>query len=287
MNKRKIVIWLAAILLFQGAIYLYLDQVLFAPASAFQVTAAETVTSGKAYYSMKRQYMAVVKAGVVEIFSPDNKLLRSLPLGDQKVTYFKWLDDRNLALMALQQDVPGGSKATLTRINPMAEGQELSADIEKLPLGSAIIDVAFSTATNAIYMQVHVGKGPDTYQIYRTDANHNLQRAFLTTTRLARIATLFDIDYLIYDNLPDNTVIARYTDGSWLVISPIGKYRLVGTVGNDVYIARVNNDGLAIAILKGTFIKAGVKPNFAEYRTLSGPTDVHQLVAAELAKPLP
>ncbi|MDR3591242.1 MAG: hypothetical protein P4N41_16435 [Negativicutes bacterium] len=281
MNKSvKLLIWLAAILLFQGTIYLYLDQVLLAPASSFQVTTAETVTSGKAYYSRNRQYVAVVKTGVVEIYAPDNKLLRSLDLGTQRVSYFKWLEDRNLALMALQQDVTGGSKATLTRINPAVEGQEVSATIEGLPPASVITDVAYSTATNAIYMQVIVGKSPDVYRVYRTDANHNLQRTFLTTTRIGRIATLFDLDYLVYDNLPDGTVIARHTDGSWAVISPIGKYRLVGTVGNDIYIARVNNDGLAIAILKGQ-----AKVKFSEYKTLPAPTDIHQLVAADLAKP--
>ena len=282
MNKSlKLFIWLAAILLFQGIIYIYLDQVLLAPASSFHVTAAETVTSGKAYYSGNRQYMAVVKTGVVEIFAPDNKLLRTLDIGTQRVSDFKWLEDRNLALMALQQDVPGGSKATLTRINPAVEGQEVSATIEGLPPASVITDVAYSTATNAIYMQVLVSKNPDLYRVYRTDANHNLQRAFLTTTRIGRIATLFDLDYLVYDNLPDSTVIARYTDGSWAVISPIGKYRLIGTVGNDIYIARVNNDGLATGILKGQ-----VKTKFSEYRTLTAPTDVHQLMAADLAKPL-
>lgn len=280
MNKRKLLIWLAAILLFQVMIYLYLDQVLFAPASSFQVTTSETVTSGKAYYSKNRQYMAVVKTGVVEIYAPDNKLLRTLDLGKQRVSYFKWLDDRNLALMALHQDVSGGSKATLTRINPAAEGQEISAAIEGLPPGSFITDVAFSIATNAIYMQVQVGKNPDLYRVYRTDANHNLQRTFLTTTRIGRIGTLFDQDYLVYDNLPDSTVIARFTDGSWAVISPIGKYRLVGCVGNDIYIARVNNEGLATAILKG-----GAKTKFSEYRTLPNPTDIQQLVAEDLVKP--
>lgn len=281
MNKsRKIIIWLAATLLIQGTVYLYLDQVVLAPASSYQVATAENVTLGKAYYSQDRQYKAVVKTNAVEIYTPGNKLLRTIDLGQQRVSLFKWLEDRNLALMAIEKDVPGGTQATLTRINPASEGHESSATIENLPHGSTMVDVVFSTATNVIYMQVRTAKNPDLYRVYRTDANHNLQRTYLTTTSIARIATLFDLDYLVYDNLTEGTVIARHTDGSWAVISPaVGKYRLVGTEGNTIYIARLNAQGMGTAIFKG-----GPKGRFTMHKTLSAPVDVGQLTVREAAK---
>ena len=228
--------------------------------------------------------MAVVKTDVVEVFAASNKLIRTIDLDKRRMTYFKWLPDRDLALMALQQDLRDGTTATLTRIDPLREGNESSATIPNLPRGSTMTDVAFSTATNVIYMQVHVASNPDLYRVYRTDANHDLQRTYLTTTRIGRIATLFDIDYLVYDDLTDGTVIARHTDGSWGVISPtVGKYRLIGTEGNNVYIARLDNNSMAIAIYKGG-IKSSAKPDFVEVKKLASPVDARQLTVGEAAK---
>jgi hypothetical protein len=226
--------------------------------------------------------MAVLKTGVIEIYRQDNTLCRNIEVGNQRVSYFKWLEDRNLALLAVAFDTPGGkTRVSLTRIDPEGEGEELSADIENLPAGSTMVDVAYSTATNAIYMQVQTSKIPENYKVYRTDANHNLQPSFLTTTRISRIATLFSLDYLIYDDLTDGTIIAKFTDGSWSVISPVaGKYRLVGTEANTIYIARINTAGLATAIYKG-----GVKTKFEEYKTLPVPVEVQQLTVKEAAKP--
>lgn len=280
-NKGKILVWIVATLLFQGLIYLYFNNILFAPTSSYELSASDTVTSGKAYYAKNRQFMAVVKTGSVELYSWDNKLIRNLDLGADKVTYFKWLTDRNLALIAVQKNEAGGSTVSLTRINPLTEGQEVSATINKLPVGSVIHDVAFSTATNAIYMQVLVAKNPDQYRVYRTDANHDLRRVYLEATKIGRIATLFDLDYLVYDNLVKDVVIARHTDGSWAIISPpVGKYRLIGAVGNDIYIARVNAEGLATSILKG-----GAKTRFTELKVLPAPIGIQELSAEEIANP--
>jgi hypothetical protein len=282
-KTRKIAIWLVASLLFQGTIYLYFDRLLFAPASTFQVT-ADSGISGKAYYSKDRRYMAVAKNDVVELHVASTKQpVRTIALGQQKVSYFKWLDDRALGLMATHSDYAAdAARVVLTPVNPHDDSrQEVTATIDKLPKGSKITDVAFSTATNVIYMQVQVSVSPERYRVYRTDANHNLTRAFLTTTHIGRIATLFDLDYLIYDNLDEGTVIARHTDGSWEIISPtVGKYRLVGVdAANNIYIARMNNDGLATTVLR-----ARIKEKFAEHKKLATPLDIRQVTSGETSK---
>jgi hypothetical protein len=271
-------------IVFQGGVYLYLDQYLFAPQSAFQVTAAEATVGGKAYYSKDRKYKAVVMADKVEIYAaPGKSMIRSVATKGQKVTYFQWLDDRNLALMALQQDTADTSMVELTAVDPTREGYEVSAKIEKLPRASKIVDVAFSTATNVIYMEVQVGSNPEVYRVYRTDANHDLNRVYLNTTSIGSIAVLYAQDTLIYDNITAGTVVARHGDGSWEIISPPvgGKYRFIGVdAGKDIYIARVNKEGLATVVLKGK-----LKEKFVEIKTLPTPLNPKQVNIAELNSP--
>lgn len=277
-------IWVSAAVILHLSIYLYLDQILLAPTSTFEVSAvagAHNVTSGKAYYSRDRRYMAITADQAVEIYAmPGKKLLRTIEVGEQGVSYFKWLEDRDLALMALYASDKDAktTRVTLTNINPLRDDSELAATIKDLPANSKVTDITFSTATNVIYMQVAIGNAPDTYRVYRTDANHSLDRVFLTSNRIGRIATFYDQDCLVYDNLEKDTVIARFLDGSWKIISPqVGKYRLIGVDHSNIYIAKLNKDGLADNILLGR-LQAG----FEEYRKLPAPVDVSTIKLAEI-----
>ena len=102
----KLVIWLTASLLLQTSIYFYLDRVLLAPASSFQVGNAPGETSGRAYYPPNRHYMALVKKDRIEIYTmPDQKLNHTVDLKD--ISYFKWSEDRDLALVGLQKNISG------------------------------------------------------------------------------------------------------------------------------------------------------------------------------------
>lgn len=282
-NRRKLAIWILATLLFQGSVYLYLDKVLLAPTSSYQVSAmAETVTGGKAYYSRDRRYTAIVKNDTVEIYAAGQKEpARTIGLGRKRVSYFRWLDDRDLALMAVYEDGVNATEVTLTQVQPQFRGHELSETVSKLPRGSKITDVAFSTATNVVFMLVQMPGNPDQYRVYRTDANKDLKRVYLNSSRIGRIAVLYDRDTMYYDSMADGIVTARHGDGSWEVVSPaVGKYRLVGVdAGNNVYIAQLNKDGMATKI----FV-ARPKGKFTEERVLQTPMDVNQLTVKELGK---
>ncbi len=281
-QRWKLAIWVVASLFFQGLIYLYFDQVLLAPTSSYEVSAAtETVTGGKAYYSRDRQYTAIVKAHGVDIYMAQQKEpVRTIELHDKKVSYFRWLKDRDLALMALHEDGANDSSVTLRQIHPLGAEHELAETVSKLPRGSHIVDVAYSTATNVIYMQVQVAANPEQFRVYRTDANRDLKRVYLNASRIGRIAVLYDQDTLFYDDVVAGTITARHVDGSWEVISPpVGKYRLVGVDNNVIYIARVNAEGLATAIYT-----ARPKGKFQEERVLQTPVDMRQVTVKELGK---
>ena len=217
--SRKILAGIIIGLMLQAGIYVYLDQVLLAPASSFQVTEADQSQgqiTGKAYYSFDRRFMAIAKEDTVEIYRlPGKFLVRTINVEHRRVSYFKWLEDRNLALLGTY---PASSSAKdnqviLAQINPLSEGHELSTKLNNLPKDSKITEVAYSTATNVIYMQVQVSSNPDRYRIYRTDANQELARIYFNNNNVGRIGVLYDQDSLIYENLDDNSVMVRHGNG--------------------------------------------------------------------------
>lgn len=286
--SRKILAGIVIGIMLQAGVYIYLDQVLLAPSSSFQITEADQSQgqiAGKAYYSFDRRFMAVAKENSVEIYSlPGKMLVRTIALENRRVSYFKWLDDRNLALLGTY---PTGNstkdnQVILAQINPLTEGHELSTKLSSLPKDSKITEVAFSTATNVIYMQVQVSANPDRYRIYRTDANQELARIYFNNNNVGRIGVLYDQDSLIFDNLDDNSVMVRHGNGSWKTISPAakGKYRLINVDGkNVIHIAKLNANGLADEI-----ILLNVTGNVLEKRTLQTPMDIAQLRISALNK---
>lgn len=278
---KRILLWILASLLLQGGIYLYTDQVLLAPTSPFQVKVAQNqpdaTTSGQVYYSRDKKYMARVTADKIQVYAmPAQKLMRTVELGDEHVSYFRWLDDRDLALVGLYTDIAGSRQVKLTRLNPLTSGYEVSTTIKDLPAGSEITSVAYSTATNVVYMKVTRN---NISRIYRTDANHTLTRIWLNTYNIGRIATLVDQDCLIYDDLNHDTVNIREANGSQRVISPpTAKYRLIGTdQDNNIYIARLNNEGLGESIYTGRLLVG-----FRLTRDLPTPVDASTLKLSDV-----
>lgn len=281
---KEVLLFFAAGIAVQAGAYLYLDQVLFSttaeynvsevqkPAAAGDRSAYESVRlRGKAYYSYDNAYMADVSDDAVTIYRADDlDNPQRVDLKDQGVSFFEWMPDRNLALMALYPIHWRGGQwdVTLARYNPEGTVHESDAPIEDLPRNSKIVDVAYSTATNAVYMKMQVGSG--LYRIYRTDANYDTRRIYVQTASIGKIAVFYDEDRFFYDDTERGLMYTFNGDtSSWRIISPPGMFRLVG-VGQDktIYAARVNGRGEAVEFYTG---KLGV--GFDKVGEPSAPVD--------------
>lgn len=134
----------------QAGAYLYMDRVLFAPLASGDydmsdvkdkvAEAAEKKgkrlskvnVKGKAYYSYDYKYMADVTADSVTIYkAEDLSNPQKVDLKNQGVSFFEWMPDRNLALMALYPIHWNGGRwdVTLARYNPEGTTHESDAPI--------------------------------------------------------------------------------------------------------------------------------------------------------------
>ncbi len=288
----------------QAGAYIYMDQVLFAPLSSedydmsdVKEKVAEAVdkagrklyssinVKGRAFYSFDYKYMADVSADAVTIYKADDlSHPQRVDLKKQGVSFFEWMPDRNLALMALYPINWKGGRwdVTLARYNPEGTTHESDAPINDLPRNAKIVDVAYSTATNAVYMKMEVGKG--LYRIYRTDANYDTRRIYVQSSHIGKIAVFYDEDRLFYDDAQQGIMYTfNGDDSSWRVISPPGAYRLVG-VGEDktLYATKMDAKGEVIGYYTG---KLGV--GFKEIKVLETPVEfntvtVHMIQEAAL-----
>lgn len=264
---KRVVLFFGAGLMVQAGIYLYLDQVLFSTTAEYNVSDVQKPAAagdrdayknvklhGTAHYSYDNAYMADVAEDAVTIYRADDlDHPQKVDLKQQGVSFFEWMPDRNLALIALYPlHWKGGQwDVTLARYNPEGTVHESDAPIEDLPRHSRIVDVAYSTATNAVYMKMEVSDG--LYRIYRTDANYDTRRIYVQTSHIGKIAVFYDEDRFFYDDAEDGIMYTFNGDSSsWRIISPPGRFRLVD-VGRDktIYAARVNSRGEAVEYYTG------------------------------------
>lgn len=282
----KIMTAFALGLALQGGIYYYLDQVYFAPTTDFEVTASDgqekdgnfpDVGDGNKYYSEGHKYMAVVTQDSVKVYKSGDKTPTNIDLKGRQVSYFEWLPDRDLAIMGLYGGTSGN--VVLARFDPESPEYEVDTTMEDLPSDSKIVDAAFSTATNVVYMKIKVAD--NAYRIYRTDANYDTRRVYMQASNIGRIAVFYDEDIFFYDNVRTGDVFMfNGTEGGWRVINPPGRYRLIGVdKDKDIYIAKVDEDDKALSVMQG---RLGV--GFETVDTFATPQDLKDITVASIQK---
>ena len=226
-----------------------------------------TEPNGRSFYSYDKRFMATIVDDRVTIYEAGKKSdPQRINLHGRKVSFFEWLPDRNLAIFATYgRDRKNGKYGVyIAQYNPIYPDRELDTPIEDAPVDSKITDVAYSTATNVVYMKLQVGENK--YRIYRTDANYDTRRIHVQAENIGRIAVFYDSDTFFYDNL--RTGVVYMFDGatsSWREISPSGNFRLIGIDGQEIYIAEMNHDDKVVAAYRGR-LRVGFK-KIATYKT--------------------
>jgi len=242
---KKLIPWLIAAIALQLCVYLYLNHLL-APSVAGGVTLTPTSSGGlqagvQQLFSYDGSFRADVSKDAVRIYSTgDNSLRKQIAIGPtEKLSYFSWLQDRNIALAGISKPGKLGTICTLEPLNMVTDSQSFEPTITGLSKDAEIIDVAYSTETNVIYIQIKSGAVSD---IYRDDANNELTKVEDTPTVIGRIANLKSEDALLYDSVNTGRVYLVDKNGKqWISPDDGNQYALIGTDKNDIiYIARLS-----------------------------------------------
>lgn len=244
---KRLIPWLLAALFFQLSIYFYLDRVLFVPAVAKIDTKVlnEGVlpSDGVRLESFDGSYYADITKDWLRIYQANgSEPVKEITIGStEKLTYFSWLPDRNIALAGVSMPGEKGTICILEPINMVTpDARPFKPNIAGLAKGAEIADVAFSPDINVVYIQVKSGNDS---AIYRTDANNHLTQVGNTPARIGRIANLKSEDALLYDSINTGRVYLVDKNGKKQISPADGsQYALLGTDKNDnVYIARLSS----------------------------------------------
>ncbi len=291
MNTKKVLLAFAAGVAIQAGAYVYMDEILFAPSSDFEIAGTSeqeamgfgVESGGQSYLSFDKRFMALVADNEVAIYEAGKKgAPQHINLHGKNISFFEWLPDRNLAIFATHgyDEETGEYCVDIGRYDPIYPERELDTPIEGVPEDSKIVDVAYSTATNVVYMKVELA--PRRYRIYRTDANYDTRRIYVQAENIGRIAVFYDEDIFFYDNLRTGVVyMLEGTTGTWREISPAGKYRLIGLDGQDIYVAELDRDNKVIAAYEGRLGQGFVK--IATYKTARDFSDITMRSVLEAA----
>jgi hypothetical protein len=243
---KKLIPWLCGVIVFQLCIYLYLNQLLVPSVGNVTVTRVDSggVQSGvQQLFSYDGSFRADVSKDAVKIYSTSDSVLRKeIDIGaTEKLTYFSWLQDRNIALAGISEPGKSGTICTLEPLNLVTDSQSIKPTITGLSKDAEIAGVAYSPDTNVVYIQVKSGV---ISTIYRTDANNTpLTKVGSTPSNIGRIANLKSEDVLLYDSVTTGRVYLVDKKGKqWISPQDGSEYALIGTDKNDnIYIARLSS----------------------------------------------
>jgi hypothetical protein len=231
-------------IVFQLCIYLYLNHLLAPSVDHYDLTQVASGSDGdQQFFSYDGSFRADVSKDAVKIYSTGDSShpAKEIDIGaTEKLTYFSWLQDRNIALAGISQPGKLGTICTLEPLNMITDSRSIQPKIVGLAKGAEITDVAYSPDTNVVYIQVKSG---DISEIYRTDANNVLTKVDDTPTVIGRIANLKSEDALLYDSVSTGRVYLVDKNGRKQISPEDGsQYALIGTDQNDnIYIARLSS----------------------------------------------
>lgn len=261
MSLWKIFLSFILVIIIQCGTYYYIDSVILVATEKFHINdeAQQTLdldADGHTLYSYDKKFAAKVADDQVSIYSLGDKTenTHNIELDGEKVSFFEWLPDRNLAILTLYGINPQTKKyeVLIRQYNPLMPENKAETELKNIPADSKIVDVAYSTATNVIYMKLQVGENK--FQIYRTDANYDTRRIYVQAENIGKIAVFPDKDILLYDNLKSGTVyMFNGSSGGWRTISPAGRFRLLGTANENIFIAKCDqqNNNAILAAYQG------------------------------------
>lgn len=246
-------------LLFQILLFLYLDQVVFAPAVSFTQRAVLNEEEVQIISSPDNTSFARLADGLFKIYSHEAGYVGKYVIPNEgKVTYFEYYPERNLAVAGTTLIKNGATTVICQEINTQ-NSQVTQWRLNGLAKGATIVESAYLGEQGTLHFLLR--EGTSTY-LYRT-ATKELQRVKTNTTQINRIAALQKQGLLLFDNNNRGAIyyLTRQGEAKQLV-TPKGSYALIGIDQEDrIYLGQFSEKKKITTLLAGNLDGGFVQVN--------------------------
>jgi hypothetical protein len=209
--------WILLAIMFQFCVLLYINNIFLNANATVSVTDAGVKAKPSTgdfkvpkdvqniSMSFNAKFGAYVQDGVLHIINVDNNADKKVGgLGKDKITYFKWLLDRDLIIFS--SDTKNGEKGTV-QLSTYEADSEVSRDyteISGLTSKSQITDIELSPLTNVVYAKISTSDTKS--KIVRC----NIMKQYAHVMNLGADAIIKEcsfVDKLIYQNEGESVYI--------------------------------------------------------------------------------
>lgn len=184
----------------------------------------------------------------------DNKTVKSITAKNDKISYYRWLPDRNMIIYGINAPDSENGRVQVITYNVDSEIEHIYPKITGIPKKSTIQQIELSPLTNVVYAKVATGNG--TAKIYRYNVMSELSFVMNITDKTLIKEFTYD-NKLAYRDDKNKLYIWDGLKSSSKQLASNDKLDILGITGIDdeIYAAVIGTDGKVAQILKGTFDK--------------------------------
>lgn len=262
---KKMITWAALSLIVQFSGLLYANNYLFASngnkivskkieenkkGSVKEIQVVVPQNADHINLSYDGKYVAFYEGEILDIVNTQNGEVKKIDFNKgTRISYYKWLPDRNRMLIAEKQAGTNGGALKLSYYDVDKEEKVEIKDIAWADSKSEVVDIKLSTLTNVIYIKVeHSGNRSS---IYWLNIMHELKKIDTKGYMIGNMEVIPHEDKLVYEDLTYNKIQVTnmkeplvFKDASKLVLLSIDEE-------DNIYLGQVQNNKV-VKIFSGT-----------------------------------
>lgn len=294
-NLKKITIWIGLSLLIQFIGFFYVDKYYLATNATVKVKKVENKTSDKKpevsvsipdnaehiSVSFDGKYVAYYDGDKLQVCNTKTGQNIDVSFAEGvKVSYYKWLSDRNRMLIGEKHNNDEGAGFKLSYYDVDKNAKEEIKNLTWADENSEVKNIQASTLTNVIYVKVARSGGRSS--IYWINIMKEMKKINTKAYLVGETAILYHDDKLLYEDATYNRIYATNMDES-IRIDGVDKPRILGVDSDDnAYIGSMENEKIT-KIYFGTLDKPTSQWNVIPLRE---PVDKKDIFISEQGKVL-
>ncbi|WP_097027533.1 hypothetical protein [Clostridium peptidivorans] len=252
---KRIIGWMMISLIIQFAGLYYIDNVYLANNTPVRVKKIEDKSNNKKKdvevaipenaqninVSFDGKYLAYYDEDILKVVSNKTGEKKDVCFEEGvKISYYKWLSDRNRMLIAEKHSTQNGMALRLSYYDIGKDTKEEIKDLTWADTESEVESIEASTLTNVIHIKVSRGNGKSS--IYWINIMKDMKKLYTNDNFIGEIRTLNHQDKLLYEGKTYNSIYSTNKNNS-IKIDGVKVPKLLGVDEEDnVYIGSEENE---------------------------------------------